>query len=533
MKRRTFLKNMGVALGAPIALNGLGLSALAKSALFAALDEESDRVLVLVQLNGGNDGLNTFIPLDQYGNLFSARPHVLIPEAKILSVTDTMGFHPSIPGLRNLFLEGKMTIIQDVGYPNQNRSHFRSQEIWAAGSPADQFWNTGWIGRLLDNKYPGFPINYPNADHPDPFAISMGYLVSETCQGQAGNFAITLADPFALTNLAEWQTTEYAGTQFGLELEFVRESITHTNQYSQRVHAAANAGANLASYPDTDLAQQLKNVALLISGGLKSRIYTVTLGGFDTHSSQVVAGNPLAGKHAVLLQTLSGAIKAFQDDLAAQGLEERVLGMTFSEFGRQIRSNGSYGTDHGTAAPLILFGSCAKPLIIGQNPDIPEEVEIQEGVPMQFDFRDVYGSVLHEWFGMPKTAVKNILHENFQHIPVTTCPIPEVHDDNNDETQGEIVAQTHSQESGDGAELYNYPNPFSGHTTIYLKLPRSGAARLSALDAKGQEISVLFEKNLSAGSHEIPFNGASLPPGNYYLHLRFEGGRKTRRIVKI
>lgn len=518
MKRRDFLRNMGVAVGGPILLNGFGLSALAKSRLFSAINDDEDRVLVLIQLNGGNDGLNTLIPLDQYDNLVTVRGNILIPEANILPLTDTLGLHPKLSGMKTMFEDGKLGFIQNVGYPNQNRSHFRSIEIWASGSPANEYWTSGWAGRYLDQQYPGYPEDYPNTDFPDPFAITMGFLVSETCQGPVSNFAITLSDPFTLSNLAEWNTDEYAGTLFGEELAFVRESISLTNQYSTQIHAAANLGSNQANYPDTELANQLKNVALLISGGLKTKIYTVSLGGFDTHGDQVVEGSPTTGVHAKLLDTLSGAIKAFQDDLVAQELQDRVMGMTFSEFGRQIRSNGSYGTDHGTAAPLILFGACTEGIVLGDNPIIAEDVAVQEGVPMQYDFRDVYGSVLMDWFNVPKATVKTLLYEGFHYLPVTTCGTP----DSVRERPG----------IGDSIDLGNFPNPFTGSTVIRFRT-KDEWVRLSVLDGMGQELAVLVDRKFNAGTHEIPFNGRELPAGNYYLHLKLEGVRqKTALMVR-
>jgi len=517
MKRRTFLKQLGLGVGGPIMLNGLGLSPLAKSRLFASMGN-TDRVLVLIQLNGGNDGLNTLIPLDQYDNLVTVRGNILIPENDILPLAPTLGFHPQLSELREMFDDGYLGLVQNVGYPNQNRSHFRSIEIWASGSPAGEYWTTGWVGRYLDQQYPGYPEGYPNASEPDPFAITMGFLVSETCQGAASNFAITLSDPFTLNNLSEWETDEYAGTQFGEELAFVRESISLTNLYSERIHNAANLGSNMVSYPETTLANQLKNVALLISGGLQTKIYTVSLGGFDTHSDQVVENEPLTGIHANLLKTLSEAIKAFQDDLVALGLQDRVMGMTFSEFGRQIRSNGSFGSDHGTAAPLILFGACMGGIILGDNPVIAEDVAVQEGVPMQFDFRDVYGSVLMDWFEMPKQDVKNILYQDFTHIPITTCAAPD--------------AVKERFPFADPVEMINFPNPFSGSTTVRFTCGR-GDIRLSVFDAYGQELAVLAEGRYSAGRHEVTFDGRGLASGNYYLHLKTEGGRKTERVVKI
>ncbi|MBK6621317.1 MAG: DUF1501 domain-containing protein [Saprospirales bacterium] len=516
MKRRSFIKHLGLGVGGPIILNGLGLSALAKSRLFASIADDTDRVLVLIQLNGGNDGLSTLVPLDQYDNLVTVRGNILIDEDDLLPLTGTLGLHPKLGGLKELFDQGKMGIVQNVGYPNQNRSHFRSVDIWTSGSPANEYWTTGWVGRYLDQQYPGYPDGYPNTDNPDPFAITMGYLVSETCQGTASNFAITLSDPFTLNNLAEWNTDEYAGTQFGEELAFVRESIQLTNLYSVRIHAAANNGNSLVEYPSTDLASQLKNIALLISGGLKTKIYTVSLGGFDTHSDQTVEDHPKQGKHSELLETLSGAIKAFQDDLVALGVEDRVMGMTFSEFGRQIRSNGSFGTDHGTAAPLILFGACMGNIILGDNPVIAEDVSVQEGVAMQYDFRDVYGSVLMDWFEMPKSQVKNILYEGFQHIPITTCVPPDA---------------TKERPFGSPIELKNFPNPFSSSTTIRFSSAGENI-RLSVFNGIGHELTVLAQGKYDAGVHEVNFETGDLSSGNYYIHLKTESGSKTEKMIK-
>lgn len=418
MKRRRFLKTIGTAAMTPVFWNGTALAALSKPLLFSSMNDETDRVLVLVQLNGGNDGLNTFIPLDQYGNLYNARSNIIIPETSIIPVTDTIGFHPALPGIKDLYDEGRLGIVQNVGYPDQNRSHFRSMEIWSSGSSSEERRLTGWLGRYLDEQFPGFPDAYPNGENPDPFAIAMGDYISETCQGSAANFSVTLNDPFSLGQLYEWEGNDDAGSIYGEELAFVRLTISQTNAYADRIAIAAENGNNRADYPDTQLAGQMKNVARLISGGMRTPIYIVSLGGFDTHGGQVESDSPTTGRHAELLATLSEAVHAFQNDLKLLGLEDRVLGMTFSEFGRQIRSNGSLGTDHGTAAPLMLFGPRANTQILGDNPEIPQEVNVQEGVPMQYDFRDVYGSVLIDWFGLSQQNVKSLLHEGFLYLPV-------------------------------------------------------------------------------------------------------------------
>ena len=419
MKRRNFLHTAGAALSVPLFLKGMNINAMPQSPLFGALNPNSDRVLVLIQLNGGNDGLNTFIPLDQYGNLANARPNVILPENSLLAVTDTLAFHPVMTDMKTLFEEGKMGIVQSVGYPNQNRSHFRSTDIWTTASPANEFWNSGWLGRYLDTDYPAYPEGYPNEMQPDPIAVTIGNTISETCQGAAANFSLTLKDPFALSPLAENTGGEVLDTPYGEELAFLRTTIAQTNAYSEVVVAAAEAGSNLATYPeDNSLAQALKNVALMISGGLQTKIYVVNIGGFDTHANQVVPGDTTTGEHAELLSLLSEAVGSFQKDLELLGLEERVIGMTFSEFGRRIKSNDSNGTDHGTAAPLLLFGTCVNSDVLGENPQIAEEVENSEGVPMQFDFRNVYGTVLMDWMEVEEDLVRDIIFPEFQHLPI-------------------------------------------------------------------------------------------------------------------
>ncbi|GJM35699.1 MAG: hypothetical protein DHS20C18_47000 [Saprospiraceae bacterium] len=517
MKRRHFLRTTGSAVSIPVLLNGLSLSALAKPSIFNAVNNDSDRVLVLIQLSGGNDGLNTVVPLDQYDNLQNARSNIILPESSILSLTDTVGLHPKMTGLKSLYDDGRLGIVQSVGYPNQNRSHFRSIEIWTSGSSTEEYLSTGWIGRALDKRYPGFPEGFPNSDHPDPFAISMGYSVSETCQGSAANYSMTLNDPFSLTTLAEGENDDTTSI-YGQELAYLNATIAQTNAYADQILSSAESGNNLGNYPDTELGEQLRNVALLISGGLKTKVYTVTLGGFDTHANQVEGGNVTQGKHGELLETLSEAIHAFQEDLQQQGLEERVIGMTFSEFGRQIRSNGSHGTDHGAAAPLILFGSCVNPQILGDTPEIPNQVEVQDALPMQYDFRDIYGSILMDWFEMSVIDVKKILHDGVQYLPIVSACGSTVSGQN---LQTEIPIEMHC-----------YPNPFQRWTNIRFTCETEWV-RLSIFDSLGSEVRILTNKQLYAGEHKVAFDASGLPPGNYFYRLQLGHRQKTKRMVKV
>lgn len=504
----------------PLFLKGMPLAAMPKSSIFNFMDPNSDRVLVIIQMNGGNDGLNMIIPRDQYSGIAAVRSNVMIPENKVLSLTDKTGLHPVMIGLKSLYDNAKLNIIQAAGYPNQNRSHFRSTDIWTSGSPANEYWNTGWMGRYFEKDHADFPEGYPSAEYPHPFAITMGSTVSQTCQGTASNFSMTLSDPFNLFPLTQGAAGETPDTPYGRELTFLRTSIVQTNAYADSITAAANGGSNQVTYPANNrLAEQLKNVALLISGGLQTKVYVVSIGGFDTHANQVVGGDTTTGDHATLLQQLSDAINAFQTDLKQLGLEERVIGMTFSEFGRRIRSNESFGTDHGTAAPLMVFGSCVNPAILGENPEITNDIDGNEGVPMQHDFRDIYGSILKDWFKVEESIIQNLLHPEFSYLPI-------LRDCNATTSIDEPI-------NVNALQLNNFPNPFNDYTNITFTLSKDAWVRLSIYDALGSELQVLFSKKLNNGEHQIKFDGSRLATGTYFYRLQMDNEVKTKRMVKI
>ncbi|MEM9929583.1 MAG: DUF1501 domain-containing protein [Bacteroidota bacterium] len=517
MKRRSFLRKASL-LPLPLLLNKAKLSAMTQPFLSGAM-ADNDRVLVLLQLTGGNDGLNTLIPLDQYANLNAVRSNVLIPEANILTVEDTVGFHPSMTGIRDMYTEGKVAVVQGVGYPMQNRSHFRSTDIWNTASDADEFISTGWLGRYLDQRFPGFPDNYPSAAEPSPFAIVMGSSVSETCQGTSGNFSMAIADIDNVGQLPTFTDGATLDTPYGKELDWLRVTIEQTNQYAVGIQDAVDQGNTLATYPEGNpVADRLRDVARLISGGLQTKVYIVQLGGFDTHANQTVEGDPTTGIHADLLQTLSDAVAAFQADLAALDLEERVLGMTYSEFGRRIRSNGSQGTDHGDAAPLFLFGSCLTGGITGDNAQIDPEVPTNEGVPMQYDFRNVYGSVLIDWFGVEETTVQDLLLDDFSYVPIlANC---------------NLTTSTEDRFGLRSVDLAAAPNPFQDTFDITFT---SGNERVivSLFDGLGRRVKVISDRQLPAGAHRLTVSVADLPNGAYFVHLTLAGGiRKTKRVVK-
>lgn len=517
MKRRDFVKNMAVAsAGVPILFrNGIKIQSLAKE-MFKVADMSDDRVLVIIRLNGGNDGLSTVFPRDQYANLVIQRDNVLIPETSILPITNEVGFHPIMTGMQTMYNDGHLGIIQNVGYPEQNRSHFRSMDIWTSGlidSPS----TTGWLGRNFDNHYPNYPDAYPNTQNPDPFAISMGYEVSATCQGLMANFSHAVANPADVYNLTA-STSANDGTYYGSHIEYLSTLINQANAYGSQINNAANAGnsnANLYDIANNPLAEQLHHVANMIHGGLQSKVYILNINGFDTHDSQVLTTDPALGAHADLIWQLSDAISSFQTDLVNLGLAHRVAGMTFSEFGRQIASNASYGTDHGDAAPMFLFGTCLDFQIMGPNPVIGDTIVSQEGIPMQIDFRDVYASLLKDWFGVDSTSIQSLFEHSVTFYPLLgACN----------------VGIEENEISKDQAIIY--PNPAGADATIRFAASNEWV-RIEVFDQNNRKVLDVYDGNLSQGRHDIRMATKALASGSYVVLVRKASGNVNSTLIKI
>jgi uncharacterized protein (DUF1501 family) len=515
MKRRSFVKNVTLAsVAAPFVMKDINIQAISKK-LFKYAKNAEDRVLVLIRLNGGNDGLNTVIPIDQYDNLMIQRPNVLVPESSILSLSTDLGLHPVMTGMRDMFNSGSLSIVQNVGYPEQNRSHFRSTDIWSTGM-MDTNETRGWLGRQFDNDYPNYPADYPNATYPDPFAISMGYEVSATCQGLMANFSQALENPFTAVNLLSSNVVN-DGTYFGSHMEYLATLIDQTNAYGSQINAAANAGNTLSTlYDDNNpIAVQLRYVAQLISGGLKSKVYILNINGFDTHNAQVSATDNAAGDHANLLKTLSDAISAFQNDIELLGINGRVAGMTFSEFGRQVASNASNGTDHGDAAPLFLFGSCINAGVIGPNPTIGNAIVDQEGVAMQIDFRDIYASILKDWFQVDPIDIQPLFEQPITYYQVLgACNLGI------------------DEQISEKANIMLFPNPANSATTLRFEAQNEWV-KIEVISLDGKSVAVPFDGNLSQGIHTIPFEIGHLRAGEYIVKIYKQSGFAETKLIKV
>ena len=527
MKRRKFLSALSAATVVPAVLDGFSLRTFADSPLLRALASaaENDHVLVLIQLNGGNDGLNTVIPLDQYSALSSARSNILIPSSQVLSLNNhpETGLHPSMAGIQQLYNNGKVNIVQGVSYPSPNFSHFRATDIWLTASDSNQSLTTGWAGRYLDYEYPNYPVGYPNSTMPDPLAIEIGSTVSLGFQGPAVSMGMSLTSATDFYNLINGIQDPAPNTLYGHELSYIRQVSQQSQAYTAVIIAAANmVTSQTPSYPaagTNSLADQLKIVARLIGGGLKTKIYMVSLGGFDTHSNQTDLGSPTTGNHADLLSKLSAGIAAFQDDLNYLGVADRVIGMTFSEFGRRIISNGSFGTDHGTGAPMMLFGDAVQSGIIGVNPAIPANANVNSNVAMQYDFRSVYSSVLNQWFCVPDTDLNQIMLQNFQLLPLiqtTACEVS-VHDLN--------------QKAGESL-VSNYPNPFTASTYVTFK-SSGGHVLLQVFSTEGKLIKTLADGEYPVGTYNVWYENEGHPAATYYLRLQNGALQQVKNMVVV
>ena len=410
MDRRSFLRNLGLVAGAgtvSMALGNIPLRAFSRS--FMNIQAVNGKVIVLLQLSGGNDGLNTIIPFED-SLYYNARPSLGIRKEDVIKLNNLTGMHPSLQPLKALYDEGMVAILQNVGYASPDRSHFRATDIWLSASDSNVVIDDGWVGRYLAKVLPDH--NPINSEH--PMAIQIGStqsaLLECTCQGTMG---ISFESPNQFYQLINGSTADNdppPDTIAGNQLKYIKEIAALSIRYAQIIKEKADLVENKATYPNTRLARQLAIVAELIAGGLETPVYLTSIGGFDTHANQ-------GGSHANLLTTVAQAIEAFQTDLRLLGIEDRVVLMTFSEFGRRVNQNGSGGTDHGTAAPLFVIGRNVYGGVYGNNPDLTD-LDNSGDIKYRYDFRQLYATLLTQQLGMPIDRMPDVLMKDFETLPL-------------------------------------------------------------------------------------------------------------------
>jgi uncharacterized protein (DUF1501 family) len=537
MERRKFLKSTALASTLPILFNHIPVMAsseLESSNLeaMATAAAECGKILVIIQLNGGNDGLNTVFPRDKWSELSKARSNILMNENQVLPLNGnlTTGLHPAMSEMKNMYDEGKMMIVQGVSYPNPSYSHFRATDIWFTASDSNKSLTTGWLGRSLNEIYPRFPYDYPSIAMPDPLAIQIGSTLPFSLQGPNINMAYSVPDPQYLLDVINETTDPVADSDYGLELKFLRLMKDQSNAYKDAIQKAYNyTKPQSATYPNNNyLADQLKIVAKLINGGLKTPIYIVNHPDFfDSHENQVLDSDRTKGRQAKNLKILSEAVAAFQKDLKIIGKEDKVTGMTFSEFGRRIKSNDSNGTDHGTCAPVMFFGAAlntgtksvkdtAEPVsgMIGKSVALPANAGVDDEIPMQFDFRQIYTTIMQDWLCLSETQTTDILGKKYDKLPIF---------------RSKLITNPNLNFENEFMTLFSNP-VIDGKISLQFNSVLKSVVNISIFSILGAKV---FTNQYAVEGDLLVFEVASLSTGTYVLQLDYSGTNYTKKLLVL
>lgn len=542
MKRRNFLKLSASA--SVIGLTPFQLQAALKSFMpYVECQNISNRKLVLVNLAGANDGLNTAVPLNQYDIYSNLRPTIKVPITgtnKFINLDDTLpdnqkiGLNPALVGFKSLYDKGWLRIMQSVGYPSQNKSHFKSTDLYSTGNDGNSLLNgkdTGWIGRFMELYYPDLIVeNYPLAIEIGSNSTSLGFHAEEahglsiniTGQDPAGFYSV-------LNGLGGVPPLNIPNSDYGKQLEYITNTDSLSNTYAQSISTAFNSGTNGVSYPDSDLANQLKTVAKLISGDLGSKVYMVRISGFDTHNAQVQGIGEAIGKHHSLLTDLSESMEAFMTDLESQNLADDVVGLTFSEFGRKAAENGNLGTDHGEIAPMFVFGKPVAGGVSGTNPDLTEATssnnfQIQT---VQYDYRQTFATLLQNYLGASDTIIDATFFNHTLNDSFVNLKIEDLLKSEFDISKG-CVANTNDPALVNKNWLV-YPNPFRDVVNI------SGIKTVESLSLKIYNASgiLLMEKTDALIDGKVSVNLFNISSGVYFFEIISEGKNEIHKVVKI
>ena len=554
MKRRDFLKTglkIGVAANAlPVILGGFPVRALGRSPLRSALESSSsanNNVLVIIQLQGGNDGLNCVVPFTD-SHYATLRPTLGLTSSEITTALpdhSSLAFHSGMDGFLTLYGNGggsgNMALIQNVGYPNPILSHFRGTDVWNTATDSGIYASSGWIGRFIAGQY-GAP---PTTSGSWPLGIEFGNALSDIFLAANGGMGIAMNEMPSKASpggqnydpIPSNPTTQYD------ELAFVRLIQQESAIYSQTI-VSQTLAANKVTYPSSTLATQLAGIARMIAsqlqngGTAQTKIYLVTQGSYDTHSDQI-------SRQASLLTDLSAAALAFQQDIEAFGIADNVAVLSYSEFGRRPAENGS-GTDHGTSAPHFIIGTQVIGKVYGSDPKLDAASLAGENsgpagaVPSgnmiydaNYDFRNVYATVINEWLlaGADQTTINTAIQD------ILTQDTSATYSTNSKWNASLGFFKTSAQSVGSSAYtpglmlLQNYPNPAYASTTIPYVLQSSGQVELGIFTSAGVEIARPVDGWQSAGPQQTNFDASKLTSGAYFYRLTTASGTVTRPMV--
>ena len=511
----------------------------------------SSRKLVLIELRGGNDGLNTLIPYDNYGYYSSVlRPDIYIPDVNfsnqavdtLLPSNQQLMFHPALlegqynSGFKGLYQSGMLRILQSVGYPSANKSHFASIDLWSTGNDGNS-WNngkdSGWMGRFMEEAYSNLlPSNFPLGIQLGSSNTWLGFH-AEHEHGIAMNIEGQDSENFytVLNGLSGQPPSNIPNnSHYGAELQYIVDTDASANIYSQSIQNAFNAPGsnNLVAYPDTDLANQLKTVARLIRGGIETKVYMVTIGGFDTHNAQNQGSGDINGRHAELLNEVSTAVDAFVKDVNSDSIGDDIIGITFSEFGRKAKQNGNLGTDHGEIAPMFVFGKPVQGGVSGINVDLTEATSNNNWQikTVQHDYRQVFATLMQDFLGAENAVVDNAFFDQTNNESFSSKKIQDIIKPSHyvDSTCYALSNNTAKNETFWAA----YPNP------VYDKLfvnpiTNNSQVKYDIFNTNGRLIkSGKLDMQLGYAAIDM----VSLPHGLYVVTLQANGMQETKKIIK-
>ena len=552
MKRRKFIKKLPLIGSAPFVLGSVPINVMSNNKPLQKLASlsDNDKVLIILQMHGGNDGLNMLIPVADYDLYQFKRANIAIPARNsnrrfipldsTLAFQDQVGLHPDMIGMKELYDQGKVSVLQGVSYENNNGSHFRGRDILFMGGGSEDFISSGWIGRYLENEFPGYPDAYPSAEMPDPLALEFGNQVSlifHQSMNIPASISINNPNQFfdlvdGLEGFQDLQNVDPRGippasvenSPYGRELNWILGLEQKSDDYAERLKQLYDIGDQMSSsvvYPESypfaigsrsrnPLTSQLQVISRLISGGSKTKVYLCRIGGFDTHADQVTNFDTTIGNHAALLYHISSAMKAFQDDLKERGIEDRVLTITSSEFGRQIASNGGFGTDHGRGGPVLMFGKWVVPGMNGTVPDLN-----QRTVQMQFDYRQIYSTILKDWFCVDSALVdggsadSTMIRGDYQGRGET---LPLINTNFVTSTEDFINERYYLNDC--------YPNPVKDEVVFSFRVNRKMAVKLELFDIKGKLIRTILDwEEKEIGEHTIQYRLSGISPGKYIYRI--------------
>lgn len=395
MNRRDFIKRTSLASGTFFVPNFMKASHIFDQAI------KTHKRLIIIQLSGGNDGLNTIVPFrnDVY---YKSRSTISQPVKSVIKLTDELGMHESLSGLKKLYDSGELSIINGVGYPNPNRSHFRSTDIWQSASDSHQYWSTGWVGRVLDHSN---SKSYAAIEIEDSLSLLLkGHTINGIATKNPALFYRTSQEPY-FKNVLAHQTDMHLSEH---NLGYLYKSMIAAENTAHYIYQTSKTYSSKVSYPNNVFGKQLQTIAQLINSGLQTEVYYASLGGFDTHANQI-------GTQKRLLKVYDEAITTLVKDLKSNRTFSDTLILTFSEFGRRVKQNGANGTDHGTANNVFLIGGKLKKP--GLYNDLPSLIDLDQNADLKYtiDFREVYASILSNWL---EVDAQKILKKQFKPLHV-------------------------------------------------------------------------------------------------------------------